>query len=95
MKKFYAPALMILMATPLAACGGDGDDRLAEQVEDAAENRADAAEAAGATDAQADAIEDAGEARAEAIDDADVNAHMMTNGQKENLINNDQAIVRE
>lgn len=94
MKRFLAPALVAMMAMPLAACGGDGDDRLAEQVEDAAENRADAAEAAGATDAQADAIEDAGEARADAIDDMDVNAHQMSNAQKDDLINNDQAVVR-
>ncbi|TKD51958.1 hypothetical protein [Sphingomonas baiyangensis] len=93
MRKFLAPALIAMMALPLAACGGDGDDALAERVEDNAEERADAAEANGATDAQADAIEDAGEARADAIDDADVNAHAMSNEQKLDLITNDQAVV--
>ena len=66
----------------LAACGGQGDDALADNVEDTAENQADALEEQAdnaATDAQEDALEDnaqvveeTGEAKAEAIDDADV-----------------------
>lgn len=66
----------------LAACGGKGDDTLADNVEDAAENQADVLEEQAdnaTTDAQEDALEDnaqvvreTGDAKAEAIDDADV-----------------------
>lgn len=71
----------------LAACGGSGDDSLGDNVAEAHENAADAAEAqadvlesagneAGADmlENRADALESAGEAKEEAIDDADVDA---------------------
>eukprot|EP01037_Dinobryon_pediforme_P034237 gene34237-40047_t len=38
-------AALALFALPLAACGGNGDGKLAKQVEKAADNRADAMEA--------------------------------------------------
>ena len=80
----------------VAACGGQGDDKLGDQAEDAAENQADALDrsadnlsgtAEEATEAAADATRAAGEAREEAIDDADVDADSMSNEQKGQLIN--------
>ena len=76
----------------LAACGGQGDDAMGDNVADAYENQADSLEEmadnastdaqADSLEAQADALEDKGEAMEEAIDDADVNAAAlnMTNG---------------
>jgi hypothetical protein len=71
-------------ALALAACGGQGDDALGENVQEnleaqaenldaAADNTANAAEAA-ALENQADALEAQGENAEEAIDAADVNA---------------------
>ena len=71
-------------ALALAACGGQGDDSLGENVQEnleaqaenleaAADNTANAAEAA-ALENQADALEAQGENAEEAIDEADVNA---------------------
>ena len=80
----------------LAACGGQGDDKLGEQAQEASENQADALDAAadnatGSTEdsleAQADALREQGEEKEEAIDDADVNADAMTNTQKESVVN--------
>ena len=82
MKKFIAPALLVLMAAPLAACGGNGDDKLAERAEDRADAKADEVRAAGGNEAVADGIEKDGERRADAIDDSDVDAHELTEGQK-------------
>lgn len=86
MKKFIAPALVALMAVPLAACGGDGDDKLAGQAEDRADEKADAARAAGANEAVADNIEEQGEARADAIDASDVDADELSDAQKNALV---------
>lgn len=80
----------------LAACGGQGDDQLGEQAQEAAENRADTMDAAAENmsgtaedmmEANADATREAGEAKEEAIDESDVNAAAMTNAQKEAIIN--------
>ncbi len=87
MRKFIAPALLILAAAPLAACGGDGDDALAERAEEQAEDQADAMRANGMSDAAADAVEEAGEDRADAIDDSDVDADELTQGQRDALVN--------
>lgn len=68
----------------LAACGGQGDDTLGDNIADnydaaadnleaMADNTANAAEA-DALENQADALENEGEAREEAVDEADVNA---------------------
>jgi hypothetical protein len=79
----------------LAACGGKGDDKLGDQVEQAAENKADAMEAAAdnmggaaedSMEARADAVRDAGDAKQERIDDADVNADAMTPAQKKDVV---------
>ena len=66
----------------LAACGGQGDDTVGDNVADAAEAQADNLEAMAenaTTDAQADAleqkaeaVEEVGAAKEEAIDDADI-----------------------
>ena len=75
----------------LAACGGKGDDKLGEQAQEAAENKADAMDAAAdnmtgpakaGMEAQADATREAGEAKEERLDDADVNADAMTAAEK-------------
>ena len=80
----------------LAACGGQGDDKLGEQAQEAAENRADNMEAAAENmsgpaadmmETKAEATREAGEAKEEAIDDSDVNAQAMSNQQKEAVVN--------
>lgn len=68
----------------LAACGGKGDDALAENVEQAYDNQADQLDAiaenstnaaqADALEGQADALRSEGDNKADAIDAADVNA---------------------
>lgn len=87
MRKFMAPALLMLAAAPLAACGGDGDDALAERAEDQADAQADAMRANGASEAVADRIEDAGDERADAIDDSDVDADELTPDQQNAMVN--------
>lgn len=80
----------------LTACGGKGDDKLGEQVQEAAENRADVMDAAADNmtgtaedmmEANADATREAGEAKEEAIDESDVNADAMSDAQKAEIIN--------
>ena len=77
-------ALVGAASLALAACGGQGDDALGENVQEnfegmaenldaAADNTANDA-AAAALENQADALEAEGQAREEAIDEADVNA---------------------
>ena len=68
----------------LAACGGQGDDSLGDNVADNADAVADNIEAVAensgneaveeAGEDKAEAVREAGEAKEEAIDDADVNA---------------------
>ncbi len=76
-------AIVGAAALALAACGGKGDDALADNVEDNYEAAADNLEAAAdnatgaeaaALENQADALEVEGDAKADAIDSADVNA---------------------
>jgi hypothetical protein len=77
-------ALVGAASLALAACGGQGDDSLGENVQEnfeaasenmdmMAENAATPAEAA-TLENQAEALETEGERKEEAIDDADVNA---------------------
>ncbi|TPG56055.1 hypothetical protein [Sphingomonas glacialis] len=94
MKKTMIAALA-LVALPLTACGGNGDGKLAKQVEKAADNRADAMEAnAKDLEAQAKAERKTGEDRADAIRAADVNAAAMTPEQRGEVVANDAAAVR-
>ena len=76
-------AIVGAAALALSACGGKGDDALADNVEDnydAAADNLDAAadNTAGATsdalENQADALREEGDRKADAIDKADVNA---------------------
>lgn len=88
-------AALALVALPLAACGGNGDGKLAKQVEKAADNRADAMEAtAKDLEQQAKAERENGEDRADAIRAADVNAAAMTPEQRDAVVANDAAAVR-
>jgi hypothetical protein len=94
MKKTMIVALTAL-ALPLAACGGNGDGKLAKQVEKAADNRADAMEAnAEALKEDAKAERDAGKDRADAIRAADVNAAAMSPEQRSAVVANEAAAVR-
>jgi hypothetical protein len=77
-------ALVGAASLALAACGGQGDDTLAENVQENYENQADNLDAAadnasGAEAAnlenQAEALREEGENKEEAIDEADVNAN--------------------
>ncbi len=93
MKKRMILAAMLI--APLAACGGNGDDKLAERVEDAADNRADAMEAqAEALEEKAEQVRDTGESRSDAIDAADVNAQAMSQERRDAIVANEAAAVR-
>lgn len=84
-----------MLAAPLAACGGNGDDKLAQRVEDAADNRADQMEAqAQDLENRADRTREIGEQRGDAIDAADLNAQAMSNAQKDAIVANSAAAVR-
>ena len=77
-------ALVGAAALALAACGGKGDDALAENVQENYENAADNLDAAAdnaanaaesdALENQADSLREEGEDKEDAIDKADVNA---------------------
>ena len=84
MNKNIAFALVGAASIALSACGGKGDDSLAENVQEnydnaadnldaMADNTANSAEAA-TLENQADALKDEGARKEDAIDDADVNA---------------------
>lgn len=83
MKTIFKAAALASLVT-LAACGGNGDDALADNVEANADSAADALDAQAdnttnealedSLEQQADAVRENGEAAADAIDDADVNA---------------------
>jgi len=74
----------IASLTALAACGGQGDDSLGDNVAEAYDNQADQLEAMAENAAnevqeerlenQAEALREEGERKEEAIDEADVNA---------------------
>ncbi len=96
MKRTTALAAIIGMSLTLAACGGKGDDKLGEQAQEAAENRADKMDAmadnmSGTAEdmmqARADATREAGEAREEAIDRSDINADALTPAERAEIIN--------
>lgn len=96
MKRTSALAAAVGISLSLAACGGKGDDKLGEQAQEAAENKADKMDAMADNmsgtaedlmEAKADATREAGEAKEEAIDRSDVNADEMTPAEREQVIN--------
>lgn len=97
MKTILRAAAVAAGIFALAACGGQGDDALGDNVADAADAQADNLEALAdnaategqeqSLEAQADAVREAGEAKEEAIDDADVNADAMSAAEKEAVVN--------
>ncbi|GLV23278.1 hypothetical protein TomMM35A_31180 [Sphingobium sp. TomMM35A] len=96
MKRTTTLAAIIGMGLTLAACGGKGDDKLGEQAQEAAENKADKMDAmadnmSGTAEdmmqAKADATREAGEAREEAIDESDINAEALTPAERAKVIN--------
>ena len=84
-------ALVGAASLALTACGGKGDDSLAENVQENYENAADNLDAmadntangaeAAVLENQSDALREEGERKEEAIDAADVNASGTTSGQ--------------
>ena len=78
--KIFVPALAGASMLALAACGGNADDKAAENISEMTENKADALEAqadntsgqaADALEAQADNVEEMGEEAADRADDND------------------------
>lgn len=93
MNRTMAAAVLGAMALSLAACGGNGDDTLARNVEKAYDNRADALDqAADNMKDEAKQLRRNGEQQADAIDDADVNAQAMPDAQKAALMNGSEKL---
>jgi hypothetical protein len=95
MKRMCISAI-ISLGLAVAACGGKGDDKLGEQAQEAAENKADKMDAMADNmsgtaedlmEANADATREAGDAKEEAIDKSDVNADALTPAEREKVIN--------
>ena len=95
--KLFAKALIGPALLAVAACGGKGDDSLADNAADAYEAQADNLEEAAdnttneaaedALENKADALREKGEAKEEAIDRSDVDARGMTEAQKDAVAN--------
>jgi hypothetical protein len=87
---------------PLAACNKSPSDKLADRVENAADNRADAMEAnadvlrnqAARLDDRADKARDTGESRSDAIQAADMNVAGMSQERRDAIVANEAAAVR-
>lgn len=98
------PIGLLLTATllPLAACNNTPTDKLADRVENAADNRADTMEAqadalrnqAQMLDNRAETTRDVAESRADAIKAADMNVAAMSQDQRDAIIANQAAAVR-
>ncbi|VVT30343.1 conserved exported hypothetical protein [Sphingomonas aurantiaca] len=87
---------------PLAACNKSPSDKLADRVENAADNRADAMEAnadvlrnqAARLDDRADKARDTGDSRSDAIEAADMNVASMSQERRDAIVANEAAAVR-
>jgi hypothetical protein len=87
---------------PLAACNKSPSDKLADRVENAADNRADAMEAnadmlrnrAARLDDRADKARDTGDSRSDAIEAADMNVAGMSQERRDAIVANQAAAVR-
>lgn len=95
----FAAAASLL---PLASCNNSPSDKLADRVERAADNRADALEANAADlrneaqglDDRAKQVRRTGDARADAIKAADQNVSVMSQQQRDAIVANQSAAVR-
>ncbi|RZL82767.1 MAG: hypothetical protein EOP66_04565 [Sphingomonas sp.] len=95
-------AAAIAAILPLGACSKSPSDKLADQVENAGDNCADAMEAnaqdlrnqAGMLDNRADKARDTAESRSDAIKAADMNVANMTQEQRDAIVANQAAAVR-
>lgn len=88
MKTFATIIALAAGLLALTACGGKGDDKLGDNVEQAYDNKADALEAqADNLEAQADALRDEGDRKEEAIDASDVDATALNAAQKADFAN--------
>jgi|GEM_PF-1253999 len=101
MKAIVTVSILAAML-PLAACNKSPSDKLADRVENAADNRADAMEAnadalrnqAAMLDNRADKARDTGESRADAIKAADMNVSAMSQERRDAIVANQAAAVR-
>lgn len=97
-----AAAVGLACVLALGACNKSPSDKLADRVETAADNRADAMEANAAAlrneaamlDQRADKTRDVGEARADAIQAADMNVAAMSQERRDAIVANQAAAVR-
>lgn len=95
--KTFATALLAAAALSLAACGGQGDDALAENAQESLENQADAADATAsnvadgptqdALENQGDQLREKAENVEEAVDNTDVDADDMSPAQQNAVVN--------
>ena len=94
--KLVSTVIAVSAFAALAACGGQGDDKMGENVQEAYENQADSLDAMAdnttgtaedSLEAQADALREEGERKEEAIDDSDVNADAMNSATQSNVAN--------
>ena len=95
-------AVVLVAALALTACNKSPSDKLADRVENAADNRADAMEAnadtlrnqAAVLDNRAEKARDTGESRSDAIQAADMNVAGMSQEQRDAIVANQAAAVR-
>lgn len=100
--KAIIPVLSAALILPLAACNSTPSEKLAERVEEAADNRADALESnaetlraqAAALDNRAEAVRDTAEERADAIKAADRNVAAMSEEKRDAVVLNEAPAVR-
>ena len=95
--KIMTTALLGIAALGLTACGGDGDDALAENAQENLENQGDAADAMAdnmadgpaqdAMEEKGEMLREKGEAVEEAVDNTDVDTDELSPAQQNQLVN--------